>query len=84
LVADGEWPQHLAAETPQAAMPLDDLKNALLKYLTWSKGSGSAADLLGMCSLAEVPATIKTVLAAIKRIAQLPPPAAPPPGAAVP
>ena len=68
LVADGEWPQHLAAETPQAATPLNDLKSALHKYLVWSKGSGGAADLLGVCTLAEMPATLKT--AAIKAIAE--------------
>jgi putative ATP-dependent endonuclease of OLD family len=42
LVADGEWPQHLAAETPQPATSLDALKNALRKYFGWSKGSGGA------------------------------------------
>jgi putative ATP-dependent endonuclease of OLD family len=82
LVADGEWPQHLTAETPQAATPLADLKNALRKYLGWSKGSGGAADLVGICTVAEMPATLKTVLAAIKAIAQ--PPATPPPAAAAP
>ena len=45
LVADGEWPLHLVAETPKAATPLGDLKNALRNYLGWSKGSGGAADL---------------------------------------
>jgi putative ATP-dependent endonuclease of the OLD family len=83
LVADGEWPLHLAAETPQAATPLNDLKDALCKYLGWSKGSGGAADLLGACTLAEMPATVRAVLAAIKGIAQPPAPAAPP-GAAAP
>jgi predicted DNA-binding transcriptional regulator YafY len=75
-----EGPQHLAAETPQPTTPVGDLKNALRKYLGWSKGSGGAADLLGICTLAEMPATVKTVLAAMKDIVQ--PPAAPPPGAA--
>jgi putative ATP-dependent endonuclease of the OLD family len=84
LVADGEWPRHLAAETPQAATPLDDLKNALRKYLGWSKGSGGAADLLGICTIAEMPTTVKAVLAAIKGIAEPPPPAATPRGAAAP
>ncbi len=78
LVADGEWPLHLAAETPQPATSLDALKNALRKYFGWSKGSGGAADLLGICTIAETPATVKAVLAAIKRIAQPPIPAAPP------
>lgn len=82
LVADGEWPLHLAAEMPQAATPLDDLKNALRKYLSWSKGSGGAADLLGICTIAEMPATVKAVLTAIKSIAEPAPPAATPPGGA--
>jgi putative ATP-dependent endonuclease of OLD family len=80
LVADGEWPPHLAAEMPQAATPLDKLKNALRKYLGWSKGSGGAADLVGMCTMAEMPATVKAVLASIKTIAEPAQPAAPPPG----
>jgi putative ATP-dependent endonuclease of OLD family len=84
VVADGEWPQHLAAEPPHAATPLDDVKNALRKYLGWSKGSGGAADLLGICTIAEMPAPMKAVLTAIKSIAQRLPPAAPPPGAATP
>jgi putative ATP-dependent endonuclease of OLD family len=76
LVADGEWPQHLAAQTPQAATPLADLKDALRKYLEWSKGSAGAADLLGVCTPLEMPATVKAVLSAIKNVAQ--PPAAVP------
>jgi putative ATP-dependent endonuclease of the OLD family len=76
LVADGEWPLHLAAETPQATTPLDNLKNALRKYLGWSKGSGGAADLLGICAMGEMSATVKAVLASIKSIAE-PTPAAP-------
>ncbi len=83
LVADGEWPPHLAAQTPHAGTSLADLKDALGKYLGWSKGSGGAADLLAGCTLAEMPATVKTVLASIKTIAQ-PPAAAPPGGAAQP
>jgi putative ATP-dependent endonuclease of OLD family len=83
LVSDGEWPGHLAPQTPQPGMPLADLRNALQKYLGWAKGSGGAADLLGMCTLAEMPATVKTVLAAIK-LAVHPPvtPSAPATGAA--
>jgi putative ATP-dependent endonuclease of OLD family len=72
LVADGEWPAHLAAQTPQSATPLPDLKDALRKYLDRSKGSGGAADLLGVCTLAEMPTTVKAVLASIKIVAQAP------------
>ena len=62
LVADGEWPLHLATETPQPATPVYDLKNALRRYLVWSKGSAGAADLLGICTIAEMPTTVKAVL----------------------
>jgi putative ATP-dependent endonuclease of the OLD family len=78
LVADGEWPQHLAAETPQPWTPLADLKSVLSKYFGWSKGSGGGGDLVGICTVAEMPSTLKTVLAAIKVLAQ-PPRRSPPP-----
>jgi putative ATP-dependent endonuclease of the OLD family len=81
LVTDGEWPPHLGAQTPQAGTPLAELKDGLRKYLGWSKGSGGAADLLGICAVAEMPATLKTALAAIKSIAEPPAAAVPAPGA---
>jgi putative ATP-dependent endonuclease of the OLD family len=70
LVSDGEWPGHLTAHAPQPGTPLADLRNALQKYLVWAKGSGGAADLVSMCTLAEMPATVKAVHAAIKRAVQ--------------
>lgn len=76
LVADGEWPPHLAAQTPQPATSSADLKDALLRYFNWKKGSGGAADLLAICTVAEMPATVKTVLASIKA-SVTPPPVAP-------
>ena len=72
LVSDGEWPGHLAAQTPQTATPLANLRAALQKYFIWAKGSGGAADLLSVCNVAEMPATVKTALAAIKLAATLP------------
>jgi putative ATP-dependent endonuclease of OLD family len=82
LVNEGEWPGHLAAQTPQPATPLADLRDALRKYLGWAKGSGGAADLLGLCTQAEMPATVRGVLASIKTAMQPPPAAAPPAGGA--
>jgi putative ATP-dependent endonuclease of OLD family len=84
LVGDDEWPQHLAAETPQAATSLADLRGVLRKYFGWSKGSGGAADLLAICTVAEMPATVKAVLAAMKDTAQPPAPPAPLPGTGAP
>ena len=80
LVNEGEWPAHLAGLTPQPATPLADLKEALRKYLGWAKGSGGAADLLGLCTLAEMPATVTGVLASIKTAMQPPAAAATPAG----
>jgi putative ATP-dependent endonuclease of OLD family len=73
LVADGEWPRHLAAETPTPATPSADLKDALRKFFMRTKGSGAAADFLAQCTVAEMPATVKSALAAIK--AAIDPPA---------
>ena len=73
LVADGDWPTHLAATTPKASSPKSDLLIALQKYFSWRKAWGAAADLLSQCTSAEMPATVKTVLAAIKTAVQLPP-----------
>ncbi len=70
LVAEGDWPQHLGDETPTVAMPLDELRNALKGYLGWAKGAGGAADLLGECSLDEMPEFIVTTLEAIQSIAE--------------
>jgi putative ATP-dependent endonuclease of OLD family len=77
LVNDEEWPTHLAAQTPQAGTAIADVKTALLKYLTWSKGSAGAADLIGECTIAEMSATVKGVVTRIKAIVSPPSQAAP-------
>lgn len=66
LVAEREWPAHLAARTPSDAMPLDDLRNSLREYLMWSKGASGAADLLAMCALDEMPPYIVDTLRSIR------------------
>jgi putative ATP-dependent endonuclease of OLD family len=76
LVADGEWPQHLATTTPAANMSMPDLRAALKKYLSWAKARGGAADLIGQCSIAEMSQTLKTALAAIKLVVHPSTPAA--------
>jgi len=65
LVADAEWPQHLASKTPTAVMPVKQLREALKDYFSWSKGSGSTADLLSSCSLEEMPEYILETLFSI-------------------
>jgi putative ATP-dependent endonuclease of the OLD family len=74
LVADGDWPPHLARKKPTATMPLTELKDALSDYLSWSKGHGTAADLLGQCTRDEMPTFIVETLSAIQAIVEPPPP----------
>jgi putative ATP-dependent endonuclease of OLD family len=76
VVAAGDWPQHLGACSPTAAMPIDDLREALSQYFKWAKGSGSIADLLGQCAREEMPSFIVETLASIQRIADPSPAAA--------
>jgi putative ATP-dependent endonuclease of OLD family len=75
LVQDGEWPSHLAAQTPTSAMSLSDLRAALLKYFDWSKGTGTAADLLMGCSRDEMPPYVVETLSRIKEVCDPPAPA---------
>lgn len=70
LVAEGDWPQHLGSKTPTAAMPLNKLRDALKDYLGWAKGAGGAADLLGICSLDEMPVFIVGTLESIQAIVE--------------
>ncbi|MEK6815555.1 MAG: AAA family ATPase [Nitrospirota bacterium] len=70
LVAEGDWPQHLGGKTPTAAMPLNELRDALKDYLGWAKGAGGAADLLGICSLDEMPDFIVGTLESIQAIVE--------------
>jgi putative ATP-dependent endonuclease of OLD family len=73
LVTEGDWPQHLSAKMPTATMPLQELRDGLKNYLDWKKGAGSAADLLGQCSLDEFPEFIVSTLEAIKLLVEPPP-----------
>lgn len=68
LAESGEWPPHLIAKTPTETMPIDELREALHNYLSWSKGSGSVADLLGECSRDEMPPFIVNTIFAIQTI----------------
>ncbi|WP_369941078.1 ATP-dependent nuclease [Xanthomonas medicagonis] len=81
VVADGDWPQHLMAVTPNANADLATLRHALSQYFSWGKGSGQAADLLASCtSWQEMPEYIARCLYAIFRVIEpLPPPLPPTP-----
>lgn len=70
LVENDEWPSHLTPKTPTTAMPLVALQDALADYLLWSKGAGTAADLLRQCSRDEMPKFVVETLLAIQAIAE--------------
>lgn len=79
LVAEGEWPPHLAAETPTAVMAVADLQTAIRNYLSWAKGAQGGADLLAECTVDEMPPYVRDTLAAISTAFSTPPPPPPPP-----
>jgi len=72
LIEEDAWPQHLADKTPTEAMPIDVLREVLRDYLRYAKGEGDAADLLGVCSLDEMPEFIVNTLAEIQTIVEPP------------
>lgn len=65
VVADGDWPPHLAAKTPTATTPLNDLRDALGDYFKWAKGAGDAGDLLASCTTGEMPTYVRDTVLAI-------------------
>jgi putative ATP-dependent endonuclease of OLD family len=71
LVSNGEWPSHLNSKTPSDLMSPEDIKSTLKNYLEWSKGAGSAADIIGQCSKDEMPNFIVDVLEFIQTIVEL-------------
>jgi putative ATP-dependent endonuclease of the OLD family len=70
VVNNGEWPSHLAAQTPNAATTLTELRAALLKYLDTGKGVGTAGDLLTECNKDEMPIYIVETIQKIKEICE--------------
>lgn len=71
VVASGDWPPHLAANTPTTATPLADLQAMLLQYFGWAKGSGDVGDLLASCpTVNDMPEYVRATLEAIKNVVE--------------
>ncbi|TCS37926.1 putative ATP-dependent endonuclease of OLD family [Paucimonas lemoignei] len=66
LVVDGEWPPHLAAIQPQAAMTPEQLCNAMREFFKNVKGNGTAADFLSSCTREEMPELVVNYIVAIQ------------------
>jgi putative ATP-dependent endonuclease of the OLD family len=68
LIAEGEWPTHLIAKTPTAAMPYLDLLANMRDFFKWAKGHGAAADFLLSCSREEMPKFMVDTLISIQAV----------------
>lgn len=66
IVTNEDWPDHLHSQTPNENASEEDIKEALSKYFNWSKGAGSAANLIESCEFDEIPEFISTMLESIK------------------
>lgn len=62
LVTDGKWPEHLKLDTSIAELTDEIFLNKLSEYLKWQKASGSASDIIALCSLTEFPVTLKKII----------------------
>jgi putative ATP-dependent endonuclease of OLD family len=70
LVADHAWPNHLIAKTPASRQSLEQIREALRQFFSWTKGSGDAGDLLGSCDEAEMPNYVRETLRKIHDIVE--------------
>ena len=66
LVKEGLWPTHLTAVKPLKTSTADEIKKAIGDYLKRAKGAGAAADLIGDCSVNEIPITLRKTIKDIK------------------
>lgn len=66
VVASGDWPQNIAADSPKQNCPLNDLQSSLAKFFAHSKGSGAVADLLYQCTRAEMPQSIVNTIKKVR------------------
>lgn len=63
LINDGQWPTHLDKYKPEDNSSFDKYKEAIKKYLSYTKGARGAADLIGICEeIDDVPKTVRSVL----------------------
>lgn len=68
LVADGEWPNHLAEKTPKPETPYPNLLVTMREFFKKAKGNGAAADFLMSCSREEMPKFIVDALLTIQAV----------------
>lgn len=68
LVADGEWPNHLAEKTPKPDTPYPNLLVTMREFFKKAKGNGAAADFLMSCSREEMPKFIVDALLTIQAV----------------
>jgi len=65
LYNNGDWPTHINVKENVSDMDDDDFDEALLNYLTWQKAAGSSSEIISICDLDQMPATLKEQIAEI-------------------
>ena len=68
---DGDWPGHISVDVNVRDMDGGDFDDALLDYLTWQKAAGSCAEIISLCTIDELPETLKDQIAEITNIIEL-------------
>ncbi|MNK91820.1 hypothetical protein D3C87_1119350 [compost metagenome] len=71
LIAEEKWPQHIKFEGSVEEIDEKILKQKLFDYLKWQKASGSAADIIALCTLEEFPPTLRDAVKQITDIIDL-------------
>ncbi|HEY0669168.1 MAG TPA: AAA family ATPase [Sphingobacteriaceae bacterium] len=66
----GDWPQHIAIAADVRGMNEKDFNDAIFTYLTWQKAAGSAAEIISLCDIKQMPETLKNHVKAITNIIQ--------------
>ncbi|MCW8451799.1 ATP-dependent nuclease [Legionella quinlivanii] len=66
LVQNEIWPEHLNNIKPTSSHSEKEIRDALLKFFIWGKGSGLAADFVETCELLDFPEFIKETLKSIR------------------
>lgn len=62
LIEEGDWPSKFNGREPSESTSLDDLKKVIKEVLKKKKGEGFASKLLWLCSIDEMPETIKETI----------------------
>ena len=61
----GDWPQHIPIAANVRSMSEKEFNDAIFAYLAWQKATGSAAEIISLCTIDQLPKTLKEQLKGI-------------------